>query len=62
MKVEQKRIEIYECDTLQETVNTAKKVAKKGEVVLFSPASASFDMYKNFEERGDKFKSIVNSL
>ena len=62
MKIEQKRIEIYECDTLQETVNTAKKVAKKGEVVLFSPASASFDMYKNFEERGDKFKSIVNSL
>lgn len=62
MKVEQKQIEIYECDTLQETVNTAKKVAKKGEVVLFSPASASFDMYKNFEERGDKFKSIVNSL
>lgn len=62
MKVEQKRIEIYECDTLQETVNTAKRVAKKGEVVLFSPASASFDMYKNFEERGDKFKSIVNSL
>lgn len=62
MKLEQKRIEIYECGTLQETVNTAKKVAKKGEVVLFSPASASFDMYKNFEERGDKFKSIVNSL
>lgn len=62
METEQKQIEIYECDTLQETVNVAKKVAKKGEVVLFSPASASFDMYKNFEERGDKFKTIVNSL
>jgi len=31
-------------------------------VVLFSPASASFDMFKNFEERGNKFKQIVNKL
>ena len=57
-----KSIDIYECDTMQETIEMAKSVAQKGEVVLFSPASASFDMYKNFEERGDKFKAIVNSL
>lgn len=62
MKSQNKQIEIYECDTLKETVEKAKEVAKKGEIVLFSPASASFDMYKNFEERGDKFKLIVNSL
>lgn len=62
MKNGDRKIEIYECDTLKESVLTAKKMAKKGEVVLFSPASASFDMYKNFEERGDKFKAIVNSL
>lgn len=62
MKNENKRIEIIECDTLKETVNIAKKVAKKGEIVLFSPASASFDMYKNFEERGNMFKELVNSL
>ena len=62
MNIEGKRIEIVECDTLKETVNTAKKIVKKGEIVLFSPASASFDMYKNFEERGDKFKNLVNSL
>ena len=62
MKKQGKEINIYECDTLEETVKTAKKLAGKGEVVLFSPASASFDMYKNFEERGDKFKAIVNSL
>ena len=55
-------IEIIQCDTLKEAVDAAKQVAQKGEIVLFSPASASFDMYKNFEERGDKFKSIVNSL
>ena len=61
-KKQNKNIDIYECDTLEETIKTAKRVAAKGEVVLFSPASASFDMYKNFEERGDKFKAIVNSL
>ena len=46
----------------EETVQTAKKVAKPGDVVLFSPASASFDMFKNFEERGNKFKELVNNL
>lgn len=61
-KKQGKKIDIYECDTLEETVKTAKRLAEKGEVVLFSPASASFDMYKNFEERGDKFKAIVNYL
>ena len=59
---ESKKIKIYRCNTLQETVNTAKEIAEKGEVVLFSPASASFDMFKNFAERGDKFKELVNNL
>ena len=62
MKKQNKRIEIIECETLNETVSIAKKIAKKGEIVLFSPASASFDMYKNFEERGNCFKNLVNSL
>ena len=50
------------CENLQETVNLAKRYSKKGEVVLFSPASASFDMFKNFAERGNKFKDLVNNL
>lgn len=62
MNKQNKRIEIIECETLNETVSIAKKIAKKGEIVLFSPASASFDMYKNFEERGNCFKDLVNSL
>ena len=33
-----------------------------GDVVLFSPASASFDLFKNFEERGKKFKEIVQKI
>lgn len=46
-----KELDIYECETLEQTVHIASKIAKKGEIVLFSPASASFDMFKNFEER-----------
>ena len=59
---EGKNIDIYMCDTLEETVNLAKKHAKKSEIVLFSPASASFDMFKNFADRGNKFKNLVNNL
>ena len=57
-----KHINIYLCENLKETVDIAKKVTQKGEVVLFSPASASFDMFKNFADRGEKFKKIVNEL
>ena len=55
-------IEIYILNTLEEVVSKAKEVAKVGEVVLFSPASASFDMFKNFADRGQKFKDLVNKL
>ena len=50
------------CDTLQEAIDVAKKSAKRGDVVLFSPASASFDMFKDFADRGRKFKKMVNDL
>ena len=53
---------IYMCDKFEDIISTAKKIAKPGEIVLFSPASASFDMFKNFEERGNKFKELVNNL
>ena len=55
-------IEIYVENSLDDVVNRAKEVAVPGEVVLFSPASASFDMFKNFADRGDKFKEKVRSL
>lgn len=57
-----KKINIYMCDSLKETVDLAKKVAKPGQVVLFSPASASFDLFKDFADRGNKFKNLVNKL
>ena len=59
---ENKKINIYMCDTLEQTIEIAKKSAKKGDVVLFSPASASFDMFKNFADRGHKFKDLVNKI
>lgn len=53
---------VYHCQNLKQCVDRARKYAAPGEVVLFSPASASFDMFKNFEERGEKFKELVNNL
>ena len=55
-------IEIYVCDSLNDVVNKAHSVSKSGDTVLFSPASASFDMFKNFMDRGIKFKDLVNKL
>ena len=60
--IHNKKLIIYDCKTLNECIQIAKMIAIKGEVVLFSPASASFDMFKNFEERGNKFKEIVLNL
>ena len=55
-------ITIYKEKTLLDVVNRAKEVAISGEIVLFSPASASFDMFKNFADRGKQFKDLVNKL
>jgi len=55
-------IEIYVCDSLDEVVNKARETAKSGQIVLFSPASASFDMFKNFADRGIQFKDLVSKL
>ncbi len=54
-----------ECDVyknLKEATIGASKKASYGDVVLFSPACASWDSYENFEIRGDEFKSVVNSF
>ena len=59
---ENKELPIYMCDTLEQTVSLAKKIAAPGNVVLFSPASASFDMFKDFADRGNKFKNLVNNI
>ena len=62
MKHSSKKIDIYRCNTLEETVLVAKKIAVKGDIILFSPASASFDMFDNFAQRGECFKSLVREI
>ncbi|MBR3614751.1 MAG: UDP-N-acetylmuramoyl-L-alanine--D-glutamate ligase [Clostridia bacterium] len=57
-----KDINIYKCKTLNQAVQTANEIAIKGDIVLFSPASASFDMFKNFAERGEIFKQYVKEI
>lgn len=61
---EEKGIEvpIYIGKDLGEVVSIAKKIAREGDIITLSPACASFDMFKNFEVRGDKFKEIVKTL
>lgn len=49
-------------DTLEDAVLKAKELAVEGDIVTLSPACASFDMFTNFAERGNKFKEIVNKL
>ena len=53
---------IFRVNTMEEAVQKAKEVAVSGDIVSMSPASASFDLYKNFDERGKHFKSIVMGL
>ena len=54
--------EILEADSFEQAVKTAAAIAHAGDVVLLSPASASFDCFRNFMERGDAFKKLVAAL
>ena len=56
------KIKLEEVDSLEEAVLIASKISKSGDIVVMSPASASFDMFKNYKERGKLFKNLVNSL
>ena len=55
-------ITIINVTNMEEAVEAAVNHAEKGDIVSLSPASASFGLYKNFEERGNHFKAIVNAL
>ena len=54
--------EIYELSTLEDTVALAMRFAERGDTVMLSPACASFDRFKNYEDRGEQFKKVVRSL
>lgn len=52
-------IRCYKNDTLKEAMNVVKDICTPGDVVLLSPACASWDQYDKFEDRGDEFKNLV---
>ncbi len=61
-KNQTENLNIIKVNSMEEAVEKTKKVATSGDIVVLSPACASFDLYKDFEERGDHFKKLVNSI
>ena len=53
---------IVDTDNLADAVKAAYEVAQKGDTVLLSPCCASFDLFKNYEDRGEQFKEAVKKL
>ncbi|MBU2899551.1 UDP-N-acetylmuramoyl-L-alanine--D-glutamate ligase [Maribacter dokdonensis] len=53
---------LVETYAMEEAVKVAYKIAERGDTVLLSPACASFDLFKNYEDRGDQFKNCVKNL
>lgn len=47
---------------MEEAVKISSKIAEKGDTVLLAPACASFDLFENYQDRGNKFKQAVRQL
>jgi UDP-N-acetylmuramoylalanine--D-glutamate ligase len=55
-------VDVIECETLENATKCAAEDSQSGETVLLSPASASFDQFRDFEARGDRFRELVEGL
>ena len=53
---------MIEVDNMVDAVQMSQRLAEKGEAVLLSPACASFDLFENYEDRGNQFKKAVQNL
>ena len=53
---------LIETYAMSEAVKVAYKIAERGDTVLLSPACASFDLFKNYEDRGNQFKEAIKNL
>jgi UDP-N-acetylmuramoylalanine--D-glutamate ligase len=53
---------MVETENMTDAVKTASRLAESGEIVLLSPSCASFDLFKNYEDRGNQFKNEVRNL
>ncbi len=56
------RVQVHRCDSLEQAVQKAALVARCGDIVLLSPGGTSYDAYRDFEERGEHFRSLVQAL
>ncbi len=59
---DEEKLPIYMCDSFEAAVAKANEKATAGDIVTLSPACASFDLFKNFMVRGERFKELVNNL
>jgi UDP-N-acetylmuramoylalanine--D-glutamate ligase len=55
-------IEVVAAGTFDEVLATARRFARRGDAVLLSPACSSYDMFRNYEERGDRFRAAVEAM
>jgi len=56
------RLPCEKADSLANAVQRARGLARPGDVVLFSPGTSSFDMFKNYADRGDQFRNLIQAL
>jgi UDP-N-acetylmuramoylalanine--D-glutamate ligase len=56
------RLKVISATSFEEVVMTARKLARPGDAVLLSPACSSYDMFRNYEERGERFRQAVEAL
>jgi UDP-N-acetylmuramoylalanine--D-glutamate ligase len=55
-------LEVVPAGSFDEVIDTARRLARPGDAVLLSPACSSYDMFKNYEERGERFRKAVEAL
>jgi UDP-N-acetylmuramoylalanine--D-glutamate ligase len=53
---------MIEVNNMEDAVKMAQRLSEKGDTVLLSPACASFDLFENYEDRGNQFKQAVKNL
>ena len=60
--LEAKGVHVERCELVSEAVRRAQEAAKSGDVILFSPACASFDQFRDYEKRGEHFRQLVGVM